>query len=180
MVCNPNATPFKQTIFDCGLQVMDKMRFVRELGNVLLIIHNEGYSHRDIKPDNLLIYDGRVVFSDFGLVSHEGIARLTVENEKVGPWNTIAPEMKRYPHSMRDFRPADVYSFAKLVWIILTEDEYCFDGQYDKDKKFSLESYDLEIETLECIHQLLMESTNDDLTSRPSIKGVLDQIDNWF
>lgn len=176
----PYAMPLKQSIFYRGLQIVEKMHIIKDIGIILLGIHGEGYSHRDIKLDNLLMYEGKVVFSDFGLVWHDQFERLTGVNEPVGPWNTIAPEMKRYAYAIKDARPADVYSFAKLIWIILTEDESCFDGQYSKEKHFSLEYFDFGVESLECIHQLLMESTNDDFTRRPMINDVLNQIDKWF
>jgi serine/threonine protein kinase len=175
----PFARRFKDHIFGNQLNIMQKMKLVKDIGRILRRIHNEGYSHRDIKLDNLLIYNDSVVLSDFGLVSHEDYDRLTGVNERVGPWNTIAPEMQREAREITDARPADVYSFAKLIWIILMEDENCFEGQYGKEKVFALNDYHFAVDSIECIEQLLIDSTNDDPGQRPIILEVLNYIDQW-
>jgi serine/threonine protein kinase len=175
----PFATQLKDRIFGHNLNIKEKMKMAKDIGQILSHIHSEEYSHRDIKLGNLLVYKGNVVLGDFGLVSHQDYGRLTVAHEWVGPWNTIAPEMKREADKIKDARPADVYSFAKLIWIILTEDEDCFDGQYSKEKVFGLRCDKFNVASIECIDQLLMESTNDDPAKRPTIEGALYLIDQW-
>jgi serine/threonine protein kinase len=175
----PYATRLKDHIFGHQLNIKEKMKMAKDLGRILFHIHSDGYSHRDIKLDNLLVYKEKIVLSDFGLVSHQDYDRLTEARESVGPWNTIAPEMKREAYKIKDARPADVYSFAKLIWIILTEDENCFDGQYLKEKVFGLKCNKLNVASIECIDMLLTESTNDDPAKRPTIDGALYLIDQW-
>ncbi|NOU77457.1 protein kinase [Paenibacillus sp. LMG 31459] len=175
----PLAIPLKQHLFGRKANIMEKMDILTEVGKTLQNLHNEGYSHRDIKLDNILMYNNRVVLSDFGLVRHPDFERLTRKGEKVGPWNTIAPEMKRFVREIDDHRPADVYSFAKLIWIVLTEDEYCFDGQYEKVKSFGLKHSEFNVETLECVHQVLELSTDPIMSRRPIISRVLDELERW-
>ncbi|MEK4715760.1 protein kinase domain-containing protein [Sporosarcina sp. FSL K6-5500] len=175
----PLATQLKNHIFGHHLNIKEKMNMAKDIGRILSHIHRKGYSHRDIKLDNLLVYRENVVLSDFGLVSHQDYDRLTGSKERVGPWNTIAPEMKREPHKIKDARPADVYSFAKLIWIILTEDEDCFEGQYSKEKVFGLKCDMFNVASIECIDRLLMQSTNDDPGMRPTIDRALDFIYQW-
>ncbi|SFF88919.1 Serine/threonine protein kinase [Halobacillus alkaliphilus] len=175
----PFARQFKDHIFGNQFNIIQKMKLVKDIGRILSRIHNEGYSHRDIKLDNLLIYNDHVVLSDFGLVSHEEYDRLTGVNERVGPWNTIAPEMQREAREITDAQPADVYSFAKLIWIILMEDEDCFEGQYGKEKVFALNVHQFAVDSIECIERLLIDSTNDDPGQRPTVLEVLNYIDQW-
>jgi len=175
----PLSTPLKNQLFGRKANIIEKMDIITDVGRVLQSLHHERYSHRDIKIDNILMYDGRVVLSDFGLVAHPDLERHTRVGEKVGPWNTIAPEMKRIVREMDDHRPADVYSFAKLIWIVLTEDENCFDGQYEKGKSFGLKHTDYSVETLESIHQVLELSTDPVMSRRPTIGGILEQLERW-
>jgi serine/threonine-protein kinase len=46
----------------------DKIKVLKDVLNGLLFIHNKGYLHRDIKPQNILKFnDGTYKLSDFGL-----------------------------------------------------------------------------------------------------------------
>ncbi|NHN31624.1 protein kinase domain-containing protein [Paenibacillus agricola] len=173
------AVPLKKYLFNRNATIIEKMKVIKDIGEGLRNIHNEGFSHRDIKLDNLLIYNDRIVISDFGLVAHHNLERLTTMHEKVGPWTTIAPEMRFSAYEIQDARPADIYSFAKLVWIILMEDENGFDGQYGKEKIFGLKCSEFGVETLECIHQTLMDSTDSDITKRQTIDEVLMVLEQW-
>ncbi|MDU5723422.1 MAG: serine/threonine-protein kinase [Clostridium butyricum] len=176
----PKAIPYKDIILNHNLDIKVKMDIIRNVALILNKIHEKGYAHRDIKLDNLLFYNEKFVFSDFGLVSNTDYEQITKINESIGPWNSIAPEMKRHAYEVKDARPADVYSFAKIIWIILTEDEKCFHGQYEKDKSFGLKHSDFNIESLECIHELLKKSTDDDMYNRPNIEEVISLIDKWI
>jgi hypothetical protein len=49
----------------------------------------------------------------------------------------MAPEMKR-ESSNADLAKVDVYSLAKTLYILLTNNDKCFDGQYSTDSIFNL------------------------------------------
>jgi serine/threonine protein kinase len=49
------------------LKPLQHFQFFGCLANALAHIHKESIRHKDIKPSNILIHDGRVLLSDFGL-----------------------------------------------------------------------------------------------------------------
>ncbi len=176
----PYAKTFKAVVLGNDINMEEKIEYIREIAVILRNLHKRGYAHRDIKLDNVFVYEQNIKLGDFGLVWHESLDGLTRTNEGIGAWTTIAPEMKRNASEIMLPFPADVYSFAKLIWIVLTEDELCFDGQYEKDKPFTLDCNNLGVNTIEDIHELLNRATNDDFSKRPKINECIEIIDKWF
>lgn len=176
----PFAKTLKAVVIDNGTSIDIKMRYLREIAEILSNLHTENYAHRDIKLENIFIYENQIKLGDFGLVWHESIDGLTKHNERVGAWTTMAPEMKRSASDSNYPFPADVYSFAKLIWIVLSEDQQCFDGQYEKNKIITLNSRDFKVNTLEDIHDLIERATSHNPAERPDIDECIQLIDNWF
>ena len=152
-----------------------------QLAETLSTLHEQGISHRDIKPGNIYIYNSRLVFGDFGLVEFPDAETLTKSGRGLGSTFTIAPEMKRNPKDA-DGKPADVYSMAKTLWMLLTRDEKGFDGQYNEDdNQHRLSSYGNlgGVHLLE-IEKLLSNATRTEPKERPTIQQFVDEIKLWL
>lgn len=168
------ATTYKDTILD-GID-----GFI-QLAETLEQIHVLGYVHRDIKPDNIYIYDGRWCLGDFGIVDlPDGLAKsLTKKHDHLGAWNTIAPEVLR--DARTSTAKADVYSLAKTMWMWLALNLDGFDGRYDRDAS-SMSLHDaphLEHAYLLDIDELLYAATEEDPNNRPSMQEFADRLKEW-
>lgn len=113
-----------------GKHFEDIVVAISNVAKTLSELHHRNISHRDIKPENLLVREGKACLADFGLVDYPNKTELTSSGEAIGAKWTMAPEMRR-EGSKADGKPADVYSLAKTLWILITKNKKGFDGQYN-------------------------------------------------
>lgn len=138
------------------------------LAEGLAKIHSAGVAHRDIKPENLFELDGTFRFGDFGIAAFPDSSGVTSTNEPMGPWGYMAPEMLSSPTTADPYK-ADVYSFAKTIWAILSDQKIPFGGHYTPDSAIGLSAFegsnDIVVEPLD---SLLEASTRILPQERPS------------
>jgi serine/threonine-protein kinase len=99
------------------LGVEDTLAVAADVGAGLTAIHRRGLIHRDVKPSNVLLGDGRALLSDFGLAKGAALTVLTKPGQLVGTPQYLAPELLEG----RDASPAsDLYAFGCVVFECLT------------------------------------------------------------
>ena len=92
-------TPLSVRLHEGPLQYVEVMDFVGAAAGVLAAAHARGVTHRDLKPDNILLtptderYAVRVI--DWGIAHHCAGARYTSMNEAIGTPTYMAPEQAR-------------------------------------------------------------------------------------
>ncbi len=111
--------------------VSDPLILIRRLVVALGELHSHGVSHRDLKPDNVLVDGDDLVLADLGLAleAEPDAVRLTESGEQVGPRLYVAPELVDGIHDNLDHRPADLYSMSKIIWCLLSHRRWPFDRE---------------------------------------------------
>lgn len=171
----PKAQSFKQFNKNNHIDIKKKLEYLIELCNTICELHDKGYSHRDIKVDNILVLDDRLKLADFGLIFNIDDSRITNEGERVGPYYIGPPELENTGLSIDDFRPSDIYLFAKLVWEIIKNDFIGFRGEYKRNnEQFYLNPKEYGVMSFEPLHRLLEQSTKINMSERININNCRD------
>jgi serine/threonine protein kinase len=164
---------YKDDIVGCAVDIF------RNIAVTLSAVHKLGYIHRDIKPKNLYRLDGTFLIGDFGIVDIPDGNHNTKKGDKLGTWNTIAPEVLR--DASKATPAADVYSLAKSLWMYLASDEDGFDGRYDVEYS-SISLHDIQQyrgKYLVEIDDLLHDATQEEPSKRPTMDGFIARLDSW-
>ncbi|MBY4646648.1 serine/threonine protein kinase [Vibrio alginolyticus] len=161
-----------------GKEVLVVAKEMLLLAKTLEELHDRQFYHRDIKPANILYMNGRLCLADFGLVKYPNRDDVTEKGKDVGPKYTMAPEMRRNAlEANGEF--ADIYSFAKTLWIAITEDLKCFDGQYNIFSTVSINNYCNGLYT-KSLNDLLTDCTEHTPEKRPKMSEVVVRLEEWI
>jgi Tol biopolymer transport system component/serine/threonine protein kinase len=94
-----------------------------EVADALHYVHENGIIHRDIKPQNLLLTDGRskMLLSDFGLARDEELSQLTRRGDFLGTIRYMSPEQLAISRTEVD-RRTDIWSLGVSLYEAVTLD----------------------------------------------------------
>ncbi len=96
----------------------DILNWIRQIGEALSKAHQQGITHRDIKPDNILITpDGTVKIVDFGLAKLTDYSGITDSGKTLGTAAYMSPEQAE--GSDIDHR-TDIWSLGVVLYEVLT------------------------------------------------------------
>ncbi len=101
-----------------GLALPETLRIVTEVARGLSVAHAAGVVHCDLKPDNVLLAETRVVITDFGIARSAGLSdALKTSGGIVGTPAYMAPEQVEGREV--DGR-ADVFALAVMLYELVT------------------------------------------------------------
>lgn len=89
---------------------------IPDINEALHAIHEKGFIHRDVKPDNLYLYGGSVVLGDFGIMTEQMDAAHNLDLDKIGSLGYYAPELNGGSYAIE----SDYYSFGQTIFTLYT------------------------------------------------------------
>jgi serine/threonine protein kinase len=114
----PIATPITRALLGGSLETV--VGALAQIAQTLARLAERGVGHRDVKPGNLYELGGEWLIGDFGLVAApEADDDITRAGKALGPSHFIAYEMI-VDAVNADPLLADVYSFGKTTWSLIT------------------------------------------------------------
>ncbi|XP_041660260.1 receptor-interacting serine/threonine-protein kinase 1 [Cheilinus undulatus] len=119
-----------------SVPVSIKGRIILEILEAMVYLTERHVVHKDIKPENILVdKDFHIKIADLGLATCQTWSKLTREESRrksrmglssgargAGTLSYMAPEHLESIHTLSTEK-SDVYSFAIVVWVILTGEE---------------------------------------------------------
>jgi serine/threonine-protein kinase len=103
------------------LGLEDALRITHDVAEALGYAHGRGILHRDVKPDNILMADGRALVADFGLaraISAADHTKLTKTGTIVGTIFYMSPEQVREDRGIDE--RSDIYGLGCVLYEMLT------------------------------------------------------------
>ncbi|MCA9489882.1 MAG: serine/threonine protein kinase [Myxococcales bacterium] len=103
------------------LPVLDALRLIRDLAELVADVHERGIVHRDVKPSNVLVdARGVALLADFGiaLLGDEPDLRTTRMGVTMGTVGYMAPEQRVDARSVGP--AADLYAAGSMLYVLLT------------------------------------------------------------
>ncbi|XP_045908401.1 receptor-interacting serine/threonine-protein kinase 1 isoform X1 [Micropterus dolomieu] len=166
-----------------------KGRIIIEILEAMMYLTDQGVVHKDIKPENILVdKDFHIKIADFGLATCQAWSKLTKKESRrknvigqsadvrgAGTLSYMAPEHLESIHTPSSEK-SDVYSFAIVVWVILTGKEPYANARSEDQMSQCVRNGDRPAENLipddtpEEMIQLMKRCWNHNPLQRPTFK----------
>lgn len=167
------AMPLAQSIDLSKVSAVSVIEAMIDVSDSIARLHEIGMEHRDIKPNNLLMLNGSIVVSDFGLARIIGAQHFTATGEQVGSVGYTAWECIGKSDNPRF--ECDVYALGKTAWVLLTRNERPPNGEL-RSPNDDLQNYQSDFGSLSvsAIQELIFAATERDPRARPTARQFCD------
>ncbi len=104
------------------LNIEQRIFLIKQVCEALTYAHAHGVVHRDIKPNNLMVNDDKVIkLLDFGIASSEEQQSLTMTGAVIGTPGYMSPEQAKGLTDEID-RRTDIFSLGVLLYKLIKHD----------------------------------------------------------
>lgn len=174
----PIATPLREMTREASLP--EVVRAFMAIAETLAELSSSlDLSHRDLKPNNLYLWRGEPAIGDFGLTEFAGVAELTGDAKLLGPLHFAAPEMLTDPRAA-DGRKADVFSLAKCLWVLATDQRWPPPGnQVRGNSGYAVGNFRSHINS-HLLDDLIERCTKLLPDDRPTMASVAEELGAWL
>ncbi|MGK7889254.1 MAG: IMS domain-containing protein [Leptolyngbyaceae cyanobacterium] len=103
------------------LSEKDAVRYIRQIGDALTVVHGNGLLHRDVKPNNIMVRQD----TDEAVLIDFGIAREFAPNQTRTHTRAVTPgyaPIEQYERQAKRGSFTDVYALAATLYSIVTGD----------------------------------------------------------
>lgn len=100
----------------------EKLVMIRQILHIMMTVHDRNVIHRDISPNNILLFHKQLKISDFGLGKDLDMfhSHRTMRTHSMGQYHYCAPE--QFMQLKEGDKRSDVYSLGSLINFIMTGD----------------------------------------------------------
>ncbi len=166
------------------LSYIMKLTILLESAKALQFLHLNRVIHRDIKPQNILVFSlepkasVHVKLTDFGTSRFISDNTMTV-TKNVGTMNYMAPEaLGKNP---RIDKSADIYSFALLIWELMYEQPPFTQFEWQSDLEMHVKNggrmpLERNVGVSDDLIKLIEDCWHQDPAARPSASEVVQRI----
>ncbi|WP_174872379.1 protein kinase domain-containing protein [Pectobacterium polaris] len=172
----PKAIPLEDYLAKNAPPPLTILKGMLEVCITLENLHQLKISHRDIKPDNIVIYKNKWYLCDFGIATFPGKNKVTNEGERLGSLHFYAPEMLESAEQSSG-ESADIYSFAKTLWVLLSGNKFPIAGELRTDRTESLLSTYCKMENIHHLDITISECTRFNPSERPNMYNIRECIE---
>lgn len=146
------------------LSETEALNYIRKVGEALIVVHEKGLLHRDIKPQNIMVRDNHdAVLIDFGLA--RGFIPDRTQQLTFGLTHGFAPP-EQYGEIGRFAEYTDVYALAATLYYLLTKTPPT--AAFLRALNHPLKPpFQLNPNISDAVHQAIMEGIKMDATQRP-------------
>ena len=111
----PNGEKLSQIVYERDFERNSAIDLIIQLCQAIAELHQQGYAHLDIAPDNIIVHENKVKL----LMSGRSRKLGTVYGEYLTTDGYSAPELYNEKHESVDNR-SDIYSIGALLYTLLT------------------------------------------------------------
>ncbi|RIB03930.1 kinase-like domain-containing protein, partial [Gigaspora rosea] len=92
------------------------IRMAKEISSGINCLHDANVVHRDLHDKNILVHDGRMIITDFGLSKSLYNSSKSVTSKVYGIWEYADPQYLKSPFTYKRNKFSDIYSLGVLFW----------------------------------------------------------------